>query len=225
MPGPAESATMVLPLLTAAAVGYLLGSLPFGYLVAKSQGINIFERGSKSPGATNIRRVIGTRSAAIVLGLDAVKGAVAAAASLYIRLPAGDPALASLVGYVALAFAVVGHSFSCFTGFRGGKGVATAAGGLFVLIPVVAGISAAVWAVVYFAARYASVASMAAAVSLPLSAFFVPRQGGAVTLGVTTFIALFVVVRHRANIERLLNGTEKRAGGEGSGEPPGGGRP
>ena len=222
---PAADTVVALPLLSAALAGYLLGSLPFGYIVAKSQGINIFEHGSRSPGATNIRRVIGVRSAAIVLGLDAVKGAVAAAASLYIRLPAGNPAVASLVGYVALAFAVIGHSFSCFTRFRGGKGVATAAGGLFVLIPVVAGISAAVWAVVYYAARYASVASMAAAVSLPLSAFFVPHQGGTVTLGVTTFIALFVVVRHRANIERLLNGTEKRAGGEGAGEPPGGKRP
>lgn len=218
MPGPAESAFVAMPLLSAAAVGYLLGSLPFGYLVAKSQGVNIFERGSRSPGATNIRRVIGAGPAGFVLGLDAIKGAVAAGASLYLRLPAGNPALASLVGYVALAFAVIGHSFSCFTKFRGGKGVATAAGGLFVLIPVVAAISAAVWAAVFYATRYASVASMAAAVSLPLSAFFVPHQGGTVTLGVTTFIALFVVVRHRANIERLLNGTEKRVGGEPPGE-------
>jgi glycerol-3-phosphate acyltransferase PlsY len=225
MPGPADSGLVALPLLSAALAGYVLGSLPFGYLVAKAQGVNIFEQGSKSPGATNIRRVIGTRSAILVLALDAIKGAAAAGASLYISMPPGSALPSILLGYVGLAFAIVGHSFSCFTKFRGGKGVATAAGGLFVLMPAVAGISLAVWAVVYFFTRYSSVASMTAAISLPVAAVFLPQEGGSIAIAFTSFTALFVIVRHRANIGRLLAGTEKRAGNPGSASPSkGGGR-
>jgi acyl phosphate:glycerol-3-phosphate acyltransferase len=218
MPGPAESGIVALPLISAALAGYVLGSLPFGYLVAKTQGVNIFEQGSKSPGATNIRRVVGTRSALLVLALDAIKGAAAAAASLYITMPAGSSIPSIVLGYVGLAFAIVGHSFSCFTKFRGGKGVATAAGGLFVLMPYVAAISLALWAIVFFVSRYSSVASMTAAVSLPISAYFLPQQGGPIALGFTSFTAVFVVVRHRANIGRLLSGTEKRSGNSAKGE-------
>jgi len=211
MPGLAENAFLPQPLLWAALAGYVLGSLPFGYLVAKANGVNIFQAGSKSSGATNVRRVVGTRAGGLVLGLDAIKGALAAGASLYIPLPPGHTRESILLGYVALAFALVGHAFSCFTAFRGGKGVATAAGGLFVLMPVVAAISAAVWGVLYVATRYVSVASMAAAVSLPVSAYFIPQPGGPIAWGVTAFIAVFVVINHRANIGRLLSGTEKRA--------------
>jgi glycerol-3-phosphate acyltransferase PlsY len=219
MPGPADSGLAVLPLISAAVAGYVLGSLPFGYIVAKTQGVNIFEAGSKSSGATNIRRTVGTRAAVLVLALDAIKGAAAAGASLYIRMPAASPIPPILLGYVALAFAIVGHSFSCFTKFRGGKGVATAAGGLFVLMPVVAGISAGLWAVVFYASRYSSVASMTAAVSLPVSAFFLPQEGGPIAVGFTSFTAVFVVVRHRANIGRLMSGTEKRSDNSGAAKP------
>jgi glycerol-3-phosphate acyltransferase PlsY len=157
----------------------------------------------------------------MVLGLDAIKGAVAAAASLYISLPPGHFRESVLLGYVGLAFALVGHSFSCFTGFRGGKGVATAAGGLFVLMPVVAAIAAGVWGVFILATRIVSVASMAAAVSLPVSAYFLPQPGGRIAGAVTAFIAIFVIVNHRANIGRLLKGTEKRVDSEKNGNRPG----
>jgi glycerol-3-phosphate acyltransferase PlsY len=215
---------VALPLISAALAGYVLGSLPFGYLVAKAQGVNIFEQGSKSPGATNIRRVVGTRSAILVLALDAIKGALAAGASIYITMPSGSSTPSIVLGYVGLAFAIIGHSFSCFTGFRGGKGVATAAGGLFVLMPVVAAISLGLWAAIYFMTRYASVASMAAAVSLPIAAIFLPQQGGPIAIGFTSFTAIFVVVRHRANIGRLLAGTEKRSAKMGSSPAKGGTR-
>jgi glycerol-3-phosphate acyltransferase PlsY len=218
MPGTAETGLVLLPLVWAALAGYVLGSLPFGYLVAKANGVNIFQAGSKSSGATNVRRVVGTTAGGIVLGLDAIKGAIAAGASLYIPVPPGHARESVLLGYVALACALVGHAFSCFTAFRGGKGVATAAGGLFVLMPVVAALSAAVWGAFYLATRYVSVASMAAAVSLPVSAYFLPQAGGLVAWGATAFIAVFVVVNHRANIARLLSGTEKRARGDGPGK-------
>src|SRR5476649_1118232 len=119
---------MVTPLLIAAAAGYLLGSLPFGYLVARAKGVNIFEVGSKNPGATNVRRVLGRWPGNLVLVLDAAKGAAATFAPWGYRVAfrAQAPAL-DATGYFYLALAglvgaILGHSFSVFTGFRGGKG-------------------------------------------------------------------------------------------------------
>src|SRR5580658_4494859 len=188
MPGPDQGDTLV-PLAIAAAAGYLLGSLPFGYLVARSRGVDIFQVGSRSPGATNVRRVLGSGPGNAVFILDALKGAVAAGWPLLVVWQAiramGIP---SLPGYVGLAGALVGHSFSCFTRFRGGKGVATAAGGLLVLMPAVALISSALWLVVFYATRYVSLASMLAALSLPVLAILLRR--GPIGAWVTALIAL-----------------------------------
>ena len=232
---------MLGPLALAAAAGYLLGSLPFGYLVARSRGVNIFEVGSRSPGATNVRRVLGKGPGNLVFFLDALKGAAAAGLPLFLsawyflRLRAesgagggappvpGGPAPMVVLGYAGLAFALVGHSFSCFTRFRGGKGVATAAGGLLVLMPTVALLSAALWVAVFYGSRYVSLASMLAALSLP--ALAVATHRGPIGIWVTSLIALFVVIRHRANVGRLLGGTEKRFGRREPGTPPQGGTP
>ncbi len=211
---------MLTPIVIAAVVGYLLGSLPFGYLVARAKGVNIFEVGSKNPGATNVRRVLGHGPGNVVLALDIAKGALAVVlAYLHVSWTAKDlsitweyashtealgPPLAALVG------ALLGHSFSCFTGFRGGKGVATGAGGVAVLFPPGAGIALVVWAVTAGLTRYVSLASMLAAISLPVSAFVLHRSP--VLSGVSVAVALFVVVRHRANLARLLAGTENRLG-------------
>ncbi len=218
MPSSIDLEALGWPLTAAAACGYLLGSLPFGYLVARSRGVNIFEVGSRSPGATNVRRVLGKGPGNTVFGLDMLKGAAAAGwplAWFYLvlaRKPAeGHPvtlADCALLGYVGLAFALVGHSFSCFTGFKGGKGVATAAGGFLVLLPYVALISAAVWVAVFYATRFVSLASILAALCLPFLALAFGRGG--LALGATVLTAVFVVVRHRANVRRLLAGTEKR---------------
>jgi glycerol-3-phosphate acyltransferase PlsY len=218
MPGPAN-ADALLPLAAAAAAGYLLGSLPFGYLVARSRGVDIFSVGSRSPGATNVRRVLGAGPGNAVLLLDVMKGAVAAGwplLAVWGALGAGGP---RVLGYAGLAAALVGHSFSCFTRFRGGKGVATAAGGLVVLMPLVATTSAAIWAVVFLASRYVSLASIVAAASLPAMAYALGQ--GTVALWVSGAVALFVIFRHRANIGRLLAGTEKRFERK-RGEPAGG---
>ena len=208
MPGTAQG-DMLVPFAIAAVAGYLLGALPFGYLVARSRGVDIFSVGSRSPGATNVRRVLGTGPGNAVLLLDVLKGAAAAGWPLLVVWTAlrglADP---RTLGYVGLAAALVGHSFSCFTRFRGGKGVATAAGGLAVLMPCVALSSAGVWVVVFFASRYVSLASVAAAASLPVWAL-VYRQG-TIAMWVSAVVALFVIVRHRTNIGRLLAGTEKR---------------
>lgn len=236
MGGSVDFNALWLPLVVAAGAGYLLGSLPFGFLVARAKGVNIFEVGSRNPGATNVRRVLGKGPGNTVFVLDMVKGALAAGWPVvwyYLGVARKQAATqpvdfsdavitdATILGYVGLAFALLGHSFSCFTGFRGGKGVSTAAGGFLVLLPYVMLIATALWIVVFYASRYVSLASIAAALSLPfLSLAF---HDGGLALGATVVTALFVVIRHRANVGRLLKGTEKRferrkpsAGGEGT---------
>lgn len=242
MPSAADLAEN-LPLITAAVSGYLLGSLPFGYLVARSRGVDIFQVGSRSPGATNVSRVLGKGAGNAVFLLDTLKGALAAGlplVSVFYFIRAGGPpggagapsaydsllkaaALASGMGYLGLGFALVGHSFSCFTRFRGGKGVATAAGGLLVLMPWVALIAAAVWAAVFYGTRYVSLASILAAVSLPILSVVFGR--GRIGLTVTVLIALFVIIRHRANVRRLLSGSEKKFERRRPDDPPQGAPP
>ena len=164
---------MSLPILIAAAVGYLLGSLPFGYFVARLNGVNIFEVGSKNPGATNVMRVLGPKAGYTVYFLDALKGATAAGWPLFLFVPfGGDPADVGSVQLVGLFSALIGHSFSCFTKFKGGKGVATASGGLIVIMPITALIAIAVWGLVFLISRYVSLASILSAATLPISAAF-----------------------------------------------------
>src|SRR6188768_3187812 len=121
---------MIVPVLIAAVVGYLLGSLPFGYLVARAKGVNIFEVGSKNPGATNVRRVLGKGPGNLVLFLDALKGALASGLPLlwYWKRDGAFSNESEVVAMAGVVAALLGHSFSCFTHFKGGKGVATGAG-------------------------------------------------------------------------------------------------
>jgi glycerol-3-phosphate acyltransferase PlsY len=209
---------MLPPLIIAAVVGYFLGALPFGYLVARSRGINIFEHGSKNPGATNVRRVCGKGPGNLVFALDALKGAAAAGwvligARFYassgeaVSLPPmmRDALLLSVVGLIA---ALIGHSFSCFTKFKGGKGVATATGGFLVLMPLPLLVGLGVWLATFYTTRFVSLASMLAAASLPIAAYFFKQPN--LLIGLGAVIAVFVVLRHRANIVRLLNGTESK---------------
>jgi glycerol-3-phosphate acyltransferase PlsY len=211
---------MFLPLLIAAVVGYLLGALPFGYFVARSKGINIFEHGSKNPGATNVKRVLGEkfgkngkRLGNVVFFLDALKGAVATGWTMLAHCCKGAECTLTTEQLVwlqitGLIFALVGHSFSCFTKFKGGKGVATAAGGFMVLMPYAMLVSLLVWVITFYASRYVSLASIVAAIALPIAAFFFHQPP--LLLGLAAVIATFVVLRHRANITRLMNGTENR---------------
>jgi acyl phosphate:glycerol-3-phosphate acyltransferase len=215
---------MLTSLLIAAVVGYLLGSLPFGYLVARAKGVNIFEVGSKNPGATNVRRVLGNGPGNLVLFLDALKGA-AAAGWPFLSLPynPGDMSLAShpnmslvsepfqlQAGVAGLVAAILGHSFSCFTKFKGGKSVATAAGGFAVVFPIGILVALAIFGTAVGVTRYVSLGSILAAVSLPVTA--VVRHEPTLLVVVTATVAFFVILRHRANISRLLAGTESKMG-------------
>jgi len=202
----------MLTLVLALVVGYLLGSLPFGYLVARAKGVNIFEVGSKNPGATNVRRVLGSGPGNLVFILDALKGATATGLCKFViaKIVAApgdlDPNLwAPIAGLVG---ALVGHSFSCFTKFKGGKGVATASGGFLVLVTYPVLIAALVWTITFYASRYVSLASILAAIVVPVATFFFRYPSP--VLGLTALIGVFVVIRHRSNIQRLLNGTESK---------------
>ena len=226
-------------------VGYFLGALPFGYLVAKAHGVDIFKVGSGNPGATNVRRVLGSRAGNIVFVLDVLKGSLAAALPLLLayytlhhltpppNLPAEEMAAfrdetmaaARIEALVAVLGAVLGHAFSPFTKFKGGKGVATAAGGLMVLMPVACAIGAVVWLAAYATTRYVSLGSLLASVAVPLSSWLLHNP---LPLNiVATVLGLFVIFRHRVNVQRLLNGTENRfvkktdgPGGPGNRVPP-----
>jgi glycerol-3-phosphate acyltransferase PlsY len=210
------------PYLLAAFVGYFLGALPFGYLVARAHGVDIFKAGSGNPGATNVKRVLGRKAGNTVFALDAVKGALAAGWPLllvgldyYPRALAAQSADVTLtvfdgkvLGLAGLVGAILGHSFSVFTRFKGGKGVATAAGGLVVLVPVSCLIGGLVWVVTFYASRYVSLGSILAAMAVPASSWL---RGNPLVLNiVVTGIGLFVIIRHRENIRRLFNGTENK---------------
>lgn len=211
---------MFTPLIIALLIGYFLGALPFGYLVARAKGVNIFEVGSRNPGATNVRRVLGSGPGNLVFALDALKGAIATGWPLlsFTRSGSGDSSSwvlsfstsgdATPAAVAGLIGALLGHSFSCFTRFRGGKGVATASGGLLVLMPLAVAIGAVVWIVTFYSSRYVSLASLFAAGSMPISAYFLKEPP--VLLGLTVVIAVLVIVRHRTNIQRLMNGTESK---------------
>src|SRR5687768_12346546 len=180
---------MLTPILIAAAVGYLLGSLPFGYLVARAKGVNIFEAGSKNPGATNVRRVLGSGPGNLVLFLDALKGAVASGIPL-IWYAAREGALTQtheIVAITGVVSALLGHSFSCFTHFKGGKGVATGAGGFLVVFPIGMLIAIALWCASAYLTRYVSLSSMVGAVSLPITSLVMHRS--TVLVSVTAVIA------------------------------------
>ena len=200
-----------------ALLGYLLGSVNFAVLVAKKHGVDILKEGSGNPGATNVKRVLGKGPGNLVFALDVLKGFVGAGLPyLFLRMEA-TPTAAEIHFIICVACFVgtlLGHCFSCFLKFKGGKGVASTIGGLLVLLPIPIVIGAAIWGVVFLLSRYVSLASLALSVSLPLSCWLLPLFTS-LTFGQPQFsfaaaIAGFNVWTHRSNIGRLLSGTESR---------------
>lgn len=185
--------------------GYLVGSIPFAVVIARSFGIDILKHGSGNPGASNVNRIIGRPAGVLCFFLDALKGFVSAGWAL---TPLIDSPHSYKLALFGLAACILGHSFSIFLKFHGGKAVATTIGGLLVLTPLVLGISLCVWVVVYFAFRYVSVASMAFGVTLPVTGWIFQRSGEEIIF--TVLIGIFIVVRHRSNFSRLFSGTEHR---------------
>jgi len=202
----------VLAFIVIAVTAYLLGSIPTGYLVAKAKGIDIRAVGSGNIGATNVFRILGKPAGILVLVVDGLKGFAACSwlADFVVQLFAVAPDKTENLKIIAGICAVLGHNYTCWLKFKGGKGIATSAGVYFALAPEAAGIALGAWIVVFALSRYVSVASIAAAVALPTAVWLTKDS---VFLGiVTTALGLLAIYKHKGNIQRLLNGTEQRIG-------------
>ena len=183
---------------------YLLGAISFAVIIARSKGVDIFQFGSGNPGATNVTRALGPNWGKLVFVLDALKGFVAAGWPLVFMSESGLQ-----LGVIGLIAAIVGHSFSIFLKFRGGKGVATTMGGLLVLMPWVLLIGVLVWSFVYWTSRVVALASILFAVSLSVSSYWFydmkdPR------FALSLILSMLIILRHRSNIMRILQGAENR---------------
>jgi glycerol-3-phosphate acyltransferase PlsY len=201
-------------IVVVALIGYLLGSFPSGYIAGRIAGTDIRTVGSGNVGATNVTRTLGKRFGFPVFIVDFAKGVVAVVVA---RLLANycdlrPDMVAVCVAVVSIA-AVIGHSYPIWLRFRGGKGVATSIGILFGINWIAALAVCVVWLIVFQISRYVSLASLAAAIALPVAmatAFWLRVLDSKVLVYFSFCLAAIVIVRHRSNLSRLLNGTEPR---------------
>lgn len=217
-------------------LGFLLGSIPFGLLIAKSHGVNIREHGSGNIGATNVLRTIGKKAGYTCLLLDFLKGFIPVViASNIVTYEGGNspwpvisplfdnaavlPQLqAQLVPVITALCAVLGHNFSPWIGFKGGKGIATSGGVLLGLAPMLVPCLLVIWLLTFFITKYVSVASIAAAIALPIMTHLGARFHDRWADGTwnrplfyfTLIVGLLAVWRHRSNIAKLFAGTEHK---------------
>lgn len=183
---------------------YLLGSVPFGYIVGRVRGIDVRQHGSGNIGASNVMRLFGVPAGILVLLLDALKGYMGVA---MMRMAGYDtPELLLLVGLCAVA----GHTWSVFLRFRGGRGVATSLGVLIALAPAVAAVAFFTWVVVLLLTRYISLSSVVAGAVLPIAMILFKQPGVYILGGFVIF--MLDVYRHVPNFRRLLAGTEPKIG-------------
>jgi glycerol-3-phosphate acyltransferase PlsY len=186
--------------------GYLAGSVPFAYLLARRAGIDVRLAGSGNVGAANVLRTTGAGRAVSVMLLDVAKGA---AAVLIVRLAAGGASIAALTG----AAAIVGHIYPVWLRFHGGKGVAVAAGVFSILAPIATSVAAALFLVTVWLTRYVSLGSIAATLALPPVAWWAGAPDAVVASA--TGAGALILFRHRSNLRRLYAGTERRMGASG----------
>ena len=193
-------------------IGYLLGSIPFGVIVAKRAGVDIYSVGSGNPGATNVLREIGKPAGYLVFFLDFLKGILA---TTWFLVPIFSFSGDATLGLWGLPAAVLGHTYPLFAQFRGGKGVATAMGGLLGVMPGCLLIGLVSWGVIFFSTRYVAIASIGFGLSLPVCAFVSywsiedPAREGA-KLFLALVVMAWIIWRHRSNLVRLREGTENR---------------
>jgi acyl phosphate:glycerol-3-phosphate acyltransferase len=186
---------------------YLLGAIPTSHIVSRTIArIDLREHGSGNLGATNLYRVLGWKYALPVALFDIAKGAIP------VLLFAPQASRSELFAVACGVAAILGHVFSVFVGFKGGKGVATAAGVMLGLTPLALGVAALVWAVVVRVTGYVSLGSIAAAAVLPVAVYLLEQPNTPELLWIDVLVAAGVIVLHRKNIQRLLKGTENRFG-------------
>lgn len=193
-------------------LGFFLGSIPTGFLVARARGIDIRKVGSGNIGATNAFRILGKPAGVFVLVVDGMKGwlACAWAGPWVFRALSGwwSAEARDYVAIIAGVAAVLGHNYTPWLQFRGGKGIATSAGVLAALVPAAFIAIFVVWTAVFLIGRYVSLASIAAALALPLATWCSGYSQRLIL--VTSAMTLLAVYKHKSNIQRLLNGTENR---------------
>ena len=219
-----------LSILTVLLAGYLLGSIPVGFLVARLKGIDIRQHGSGNIGATNVFRTLGKGYGIFVFICDALKGLIAVRFGIFLsyQIPWRVETMAQMqspysavftthyyvspwIGILGGIACILGHNFPVWLKFKGGKGVATSLGVVIGLVPLAAVISFAIWAIVLLTSRYVSLASIIAAIAVPVIVAFTASPTDKTPLLVFTILAAsLIVLRHKANIQRLLNGTENR---------------
>jgi len=214
----------VIAYIVVAIAAYLIGSIPTGYLVAKAKGIDIQKVGSGNIGATNVFRIVGKPAGIFVLLMDALKGYAACAflppcifnwlAPHFSGIAPGffaEPVeLQFKFSALAGISAVLGHNYTCWLKFKGGKGIATTAGVYLALAPVALGIALAVFILTILITRYVSVGSLIAAIALPMAVWFTKEN---LFLRIVTIaFGAMAIFRHRKNIQRLMAGTESRIG-------------
>lgn len=192
--------------------GYLLGSIPTGFLVAEAKGIDIRKVGSGNIGATNVFRYLGKPAGIFVLVADALKGTLAVI--ILSKLiggwfyPDADQLEREWFEICAGASAILGHNYTCWLYFKGGKGIATSAGVLGALVPGPLAIILGVWIIVFALTRFVSLASICASFTLPFASWLTGRSQKMII--VTAVMAALAIYKHRGNIKRLLAGTETR---------------
>lgn len=188
-------------------LSYVIGSFPTGFVLVKwMKRVDVRTIGSGNVGATNVARAAGLKASLAVFLIDAGKGLVCVLVIAPWLLPSPTGAQRLACGLAA----VLGHNFPVWLRFAGGKGVATTIGVVLAAMPAIAGVALIVWILSFVIWRYASVSSMAAAVTIPITQWATHQPGSELSVGIA--LAALIVIRHRANIERLLQGREHRIG-------------
>ena len=185
------------------AAAYMIGCIPFGVIVARFYKVNLRDQGSGNIGATNALRVMGRKAGIITLFGDMLKGSVAV--YLAMRFGGYETAL------VAAAAVVIGHDFPVFTGFKGGKGVATSFGVLLALVPLLALAALVIWILIVAIFRISSLGALVSFTAVPFLVLM-NRQSGSLLLLLTVFLTGLIFFKHKENIERLLKGEESKIG-------------
>ena len=189
-------------------VSYFIGSISTSYIIAKKMmGVDIRTQGSGNAGSTNVLRTLGKKAGILTFVGDLLKGVVAVLiAKVIATIAHTDVATAS---YIAVVFVVIGHNWPIYLGFRGGKGVATSLGAMIAVNPVIALSCFAFFILIVYVTKYVSLGSVLGICTSPIIMFFIGNYKG---LAVTLFLSASVIFKHRENIKRLLNGTERKIG-------------
>lgn len=202
---------MIIYIVIMVVASYLIGAIPFGYLIGRMYGIDIRKVGSGNIGATNVTRAVGPKAGKVCFFLDFLKGTIPTLVAQFLpNCPVWLPLVAGMC-------ALLGHTFPIYLKFKGGKGVSTAAGSAIALAPIPLLLAFAIWGATFFITRYVSLASILASVALPILAYLMKVLNvGSVTamstytIGFFSAIGLLSVIRHKENIQRLMAGTENR---------------